>query len=362
MVAVASSLALVAVPGEGDDASPPIEVRASLSELARAPVVIVIPPEAEASPPLVARVFVPQRWTRPESPPGPRRRTIVAPPQVTAAAVVVIDDATGAVLYGRNEHQPLPPASLTKLATAILAVESAPDLDVPVTVDVDSGAMPGSSVMGLLPGDEFQLRDLLYGLLLPSGNDAAIAIARYISGSEVKFVAQMNSMMERLGLNDSVFADPHGLGADRRYARDASGRWRRLPPIEHHSSAYDIAMLARYALTLPDIAEAVVTPSRIAQGSRDLYLRNVNSFLNRYPGADGMKTGFTDEAGRTLAASATRDGRRLHVVLLNAPNRFADAAALLDWAFDTWCWPGGGPIGCDGPVTRTALAIEAGSD
>ena len=148
--------------------------------------------------------------------PGPVRRTIVAPPEVTAAAVVVIDDATGAVLYGLNEHQRLPPASLTKLATAILAVESAPDLDVPVAIDIDSRAMPGSSVMGLLPGDEFQLRDLLYGLLLPSGNDAAIAIARYISGSEEKFVAQMNAMMDRLGLNDTVFADPHGRGGDRR--------------------------------------------------------------------------------------------------------------------------------------------------
>ena len=362
MVAVASSLALVPAPGGGDAASRPIEAPSSLTALAHVPAVTVLPPEAEASPPLVARVFVPLRWTRPEPAPGPVRRTIVAPPEVTAAAVVVIDDATGAVLYGLNEHQRLPPASLTKLATAILAVESARDLDVPVAIDVDSRAMPGSSVMGLLPGDEFQLRDLLYGLLLPSGNDAAIAIARYISGSEEKFVAQMNAMMDRLGLNDTVFADPHGLGGDRRYARDGFGRWRRLSPVEHYSSAYDIAMLARYALTLPDIAEAVVAPSRIAQGSRDIYLRNVNSFLRRYPGADGMKTGFTDEAGRTLAASATRDGRRVHVVLLDAPDRFNEAAALLDWVFDTWCWPGDGALGCDGPVTQTALAIEARGD
>jgi D-alanyl-D-alanine carboxypeptidase len=317
-------------------------------------------PESPAPPVVQASVPPPKAPEAPEPAPGPVRLATVEPRQIDAAAVVVIDDESGAVLYQQNAHAPLPPASLTKLATAILVVESAPDLDVPVTIDVDSRRMPGSSVMGLVPGDEFHLRDLLYGLILPSGNDAAIAVARHTSGSEDEFVAQMNSMMRRMGLTDSTFADPHGLGGDA--LRELAGEAWAPPPIEHYSSAYDIAMLARHAMTLPDIAEVVSAPSRVAQGSREMLLRNTNSFLRRYEGADGMKTGFTDEAGRTLAASASRDGHRVHVVLLNAPDRFDDAAALLDWAFEGWCWPEDGDPGCGAPATQTALAIEAESD
>jgi D-alanyl-D-alanine carboxypeptidase len=182
--------------------------------------------------------------------------------------------------------------------------------------------MPGSSVMGLRAGDCFSVRDLLHGLLLPSGNDAALALGRYVAGSDQAFVTRMHTMLDRLGLSDTTFVDPHGLGGD-----------------GHASSAHDIAMLARYAMQLPDFAEMVTTRSWTADGSRTLTMRNVNSFLTRYGGADGVKTGFTEEAGRTLAASATREGRRLHVVLLNAPERFTDAERLLDWAFANFDWP-----------------------
>ena len=258
-------------------------------------------------------------------PPQPRAAAPLlvgaAAPTVEAAGAVVVDEASGAVLFDQSAHTPLAPASLTKIATAILAIEGS-DLDGWAANEIDFRDLPGSSVMGLLPGDCFPVLDLLHGLMLPSGNDAALAIAGHIAGSEVAFAASMNALVDRLGLTDTRFANPHGL--------DASG---------HLSSAYDLAMLARYGMGLPAFAATVGAPGWTAVGSRDLTMRNVNRFLASYPGADGVKTGFTEDAGRTLAASATRDGRRLYVVLLDAPNRFDDAAALLDWAFEQHRWP-----------------------
>lgn len=241
--------------------------------------------------------------------------TTTAAPTVEAKAAVVIDGTTGMVLSQQDAHLALPPASLTKMVTAILAIEAG-DLDAWVKTDVDSRQMPGSSLMGLLPGDCFRLRDLVYGLMLPSGNDAALAIARYVAGSDQAFVERMNSLMTRLGLKDSHFVNPHGL--------DAAG---------HTASAYDLAMVARYAMTLPFFAQVVSTPQWSANGSRTINLPNVNGFLTSYSGADGVKTGFTDAAGRTLVASATQNGRRVFVALLNAPDRYGDAGKLLDWAF-----------------------------
>ncbi len=245
----------------------------------------------------------------------------VAAPSVDAAAAVVVDEASGAVLFDLNAHARLAPASLTKIATAILAIEGS-DLDGWVANQIDFRDMPGSSLMGLLPGDCFPVRDLLHGLMLPSGNDAALALAQHLAGSEDAFAASMNALVARLGLAETRFENPHGL--------DAAG---------HLSSAYDLAMLARYGMALPDFAATVGAPGWTAVGSREVTMRNVNRFLTSYPDADGVKTGFTGDAGRTLVASATRDGRRLYVVLLDAPSRFDDAAALLDWAFAQHRWP-----------------------
>ena len=245
------------------------------------------------------------------------------PPSFDARAAVVIDEASGAVLYDYNAHDSIPMASLTKIATAILALEGAPvDSWVPINT-VDYRQMPGSSVMGVVPGDCFTLRDLLYGLMLPSGNDAALAIARYQAGSDEAFVVQMNTLMRRLGLTDTNFTDPHGLGS-----------------ANHRSSAYDIAMMSRYAMTqLPLFRTIVKTPSWTAYGDRELSMRNVNSFISQVDGADGVKTGYTEEAGRTLSASATRNGHRLYAVILNEQNRYATAGDLIDWAFDNFTWP-----------------------
>ncbi len=243
-----------------------------------------------------------------------------APPDITATAAIVIDGASGAVLYERQAYNPLPPASITKILTAIMVIEGA-NLDEWVTSDVDGREMTESSLMGVRPGDCFTVRDLLYGLMLPSGNDAALVLARHMAGTDDAFVAQMNTRAQQLGLTGSLFTDPHGLGS-----------------LSHRMSAYDIAMLSRYAMTLPTFVEVVGTSLHTANGSRVLTLYNINTFMNSLAGADGVKTGYTSESGRTISASATQDGRRLFAVLLDAPDRDEDAAALLQWAFANHAW------------------------
>lgn len=238
-----------------------------------------------------------------------------------ATAWALLDGTSGAVLAEHDGATPLPPASVTKIATAIVAIEGS-DLSQWVRTNVDSRAMPDSSVLGLLPGDCFTMRDLLYGMLLPSGNDAALAIARYVAGSDEAFVAQMNALLDRLGLHDSHFTDPHGLGS-----------------ATHLASARDLAALARYAMTLQEFRQVVHTPSYTTSGSRALSMVNGNRLLGSYDGADGVKTGFTETAGPTLVASATRNGHQLFAALLNAPSRFTDAAKLFDWAFSAFRWP-----------------------
>jgi D-alanyl-D-alanine carboxypeptidase len=292
----------------------------------------VTPPEAtsqaadaaptRARPPATAtprpNILLPGPW---QAPPA---TNAIAPPPFTAASAVVLDEASGAVLFEKGAHERRAPASLTKIATAIIALERG-DLDAAVTVDVDSRTMYRSTVMGLIPGDTFTLRDLLYGMMLPSGNDAALAVGRHLAGSDAAFVTEMNALAERLGLWDTHFANPHGLGAP-----------------DHLTSARDLAMLSRYAMSVPGFAEIVGTGTWTASGSRTISFYNLNGFLYQYPGADGLKTGYTRRAGLTIAASAMRDGNRVYVVLLNAPQREADAYALMDWAFASFQWPATG--------------------
>ncbi|MEX1103869.1 MAG: D-alanyl-D-alanine carboxypeptidase family protein [Dehalococcoidia bacterium] len=250
----------------------------------------------------------------------PPLRIDVAPPEVSAIAAVVLDEASGAVLYEKDGYRPLPPASTTKIATAILAIEHG-GLDAEVVSDVDASLMARSSVMGLRLEDRFTLRDLLYGLMLPSGNDAALAIGRAVSGSDAAFVAEMNGLLDRMGLDTSHFANPHGLGAR-----------------NHVVSARDLAVLARYAMTLPEYRDITCTYSYRAAGSRTINMVSANSFVFAYPGADSAKIGYTRSAGNTLVASATRNGHRLYAVVLNTSSRDADAARLLDWAFANHTW------------------------
>lgn len=291
----------------------------SAGEVAGAAVPTATPTQMVTAAPEVRRPVgpVPAAWSS-----SPRLRGDAPPvPGTAAAAALVLDEGSATVLHDWNGRLPLAPASLTKIATAVVAIERG-RLDERVTVDVDSRVMRGSTVMGLIPGDEFTVRDLLYGMMLPSGNDAALAIGRAVSGSDAAFVAEMNALAQRLGLQDTHFANPHGLNAP-----------------GHASSARDLAVLSRYAMSLPEFGAVVTTTAYAARGSRTIEVSNViNDVLYSIPGADGVKSGYTRQAGRTLVTSATRDGRRLYAVVLNDQQRLTDAYALLDWAFAAYEW------------------------
>lgn len=239
-------------------------------------------------------------------------------PFVSARSLSVIEGGCGAELFGRDEHRSLPPASLTKLMTAAVAVEHAGP-DTMITSNVDGAQLydeTGSTIMGLKPGMELSLRDLLYGLLLPSGNDAAIAIAEGVGGSEQQFVAMMNEKAASLGLDDTHFTNPHGLDDD-----------------GLRSSAHDMAMLARYVMQNALLREIVAAPTWQPRWDGPP-LWNGNRFISEYPGADGVKIGYTEESQQTIVASATRDSRRLIVALMRSNDRYTDAERVLDWAFD----------------------------
>ena len=242
-----------------------------------------------------------------------------APPSVSAKAAVLIEAGTGRVLFAKNDRAPLAMASTTKIMTAMLTLESG-DLDSPFTVDPEAIKVEGSS-MGLTEGDVVTKRALVYGMLLPSGNDAAGAGAVAVAGSIPAFVELMNRRAQELGLLDTLFVTPSGLDAG-----------------NHHSTAYDMAMLARAALRNPDFEIVCSTANGKVEFGNPVYtrwLKNSNKMLTSYSGAIGVKTGFTDLAGRCLVSAADRGGVRLIAVTLNDPNDWRDHTAMLDYGFAT---------------------------
>jgi serine-type D-Ala-D-Ala carboxypeptidase (penicillin-binding protein 5/6) len=210
------------------------------------------------------------------------------------------------------------PASLTKILTAIVAIEHGKPQD-KVRVDIDSRTMWDSTVMGLQPGDVVSLETLLYGLMLPSGNDAALAIGRYIGGSDDGFIELMNERARTLGLEDTQVRNPHGL--------DEPG---------HYSSPYDLATMARHGMQDPLFYNLSSTRNWHAEGF-DLW--NLNRLLGQYPGADGVKVGYTDDAGRCIVSSATRNGHRVLVTLIRSHDPVGESRMLLDYAFQNFRWP-----------------------
>jgi len=239
-----------------------------------------------------------------------------APPPISAVSAAVVEDSCGDLLFAKDAHRRLPPASITKIVAAIVAVETTDPNEI-VAVNVDNFFAGDGTVMGLQTGMRLSMRDLLYGLLLPSGNDAAVAIARRVAGDVPAFVGRMNAKVRELGLQDTHFTNPHGL--------DAAG---------HYSSAYDMAMLGRYAYKDPLIAEIVGT-KQYQPNWDGPELWNGNLLLWLYPEADGMKTGWTEKAGQTMIATAQRDGHRLFVAVMGSQDRYTDVMRLLDWGFES---------------------------
>lgn len=238
-------------------------------------------------------------------------------PPVAAGGAILMDWSTGRILYNRNAFQPRDPASTTKILTALIALEKG-RLDDKVTVSKRAAYTPGSS-MYIKPGDVYSLHDLLHGLLLRSGNDAAAAIAEHIAGSVENFAVLMNARSKQIGTTASRWVNPHGLTA-----------------AGHVSSAYDLALIAREALKNPTFQKIVSTretPLKFEYLERDVVLHNTNRLLSGFPGADGVKTGTTAAAGACLVASATRDQHKLIAVVLHAGNRWRDSGQLLEWGF-----------------------------
>lgn len=243
-------------------------------------------------------------------------------PEVTAGGAVVVDLESGVVLFEKNPEARLYPASLTKLMTALVALDYfAPEQTLTAK---RLAPVPGESEMGLAVGDNLTLRNLLYGLLVSSGNDAAYTIADNYPGGIENFMYAMNKRAEGLHMIGTHFTNPSGLDSPK-----------------HFTSARDMAFLAIAALKNDLISKIVATYGITvtdATGAKSYTLRNVNQFLGYLYGADGVKTGTTDLAGQNLVASVSRNGHRVISVVLQSQDRFSDSGRLIEWVYRNFRW------------------------
>lgn len=233
---------------------------------------------------------------------------------ISAKAAVVINGDTGEILFSRNANERLPMASTTKIMTALLLCEKA-DLNKTIVTTKEMVTVEGSS-MGLQIGDTVSFHDLLYGMMLASGNDAANTTAIAISGSVGEFVKLMNNKASELGLKDTHFETPSGLDGK-----------------EHYTTAYELALIAKYALQNEEFAKAASSESATLCYGNPPYKRtltNHNKLLKAYDDIIGVKTGFTKKSGRCLVSASKKDGKFVIAVTLNDPNDWADHRALLD--------------------------------
>jgi D-alanyl-D-alanine carboxypeptidase len=262
-----------------------------------------------------------------------------------AGSAILVDGTTGAVLFEHNADAPRPPASVTKILTALVILEHGQLSDI-VTVSRRAAGVRGYD-LGLRAGQRVSLEDLLAAILIRSANDAAVAAAEHVGGSVAGFAELMNAKARGVGMTQSHFANPHGL--------DEPG---------HVTTARDMAQLTRSALEQPHFArlvsvrEATVNVWHVVRRNRNKkvlarprLILSHNRLLGRVDGADGVKTGYTGGAGRCLVASATRGGQRMIAVLLNDPHRWTDAERLLEYGFQV----AGSSAGPAHTVDRIAL-------
>ncbi len=236
-------------------------------------------------------------------------------PVLTADALVVYDVDAKRVVYEQNADVPLPPASLTKLMTALLTLE---DNRLNDEVEILASDLIGGATMGLAAGETISVHDLLSGLLVPSGNDAAMALARHVGGDVDAFVEKMNARASQLGLDNSHYVNPNGYDAD-----------------GHYTSAADLLALTLELLKYPLFDEIVQTDEATVAGH---LLQNTNEFLGYYPGVTGIKTGTTTLAGQCLVTRIEQDGRSLLIVVLGSEDRYADVATLHELYLANYRW------------------------
>lgn len=241
--------------------------------------------------------------------------------EISSPSAVVICNESGRILYDKNSKEQRKMASLTKMMTSILLVENC-EMNEEITIDKRACYIGGSEA-GIKPNDVITAENLLYGMLLPSGNDCAMAIGYHIGGTIENFAAMMNKKAKELGLEDTNFENPHGLDSD-----------------NHYTSAYSMALITRYALSYKKISDIVATTEvTVDLGSFTKQLRNTNSLLRTYSKADGVKTGFTNGANRCLIASATEGDLKLIAVVLGSETssiRFSDARTILEDTFSKY--------------------------
>jgi D-alanyl-D-alanine carboxypeptidase (penicillin-binding protein 5/6) len=327
LAAVASALLLVAV-----------AINAGAAARTSAPPPTPVPPHGSPSP-------------FPTSLATPHDATVA--PTIDAGAALLVDPDTGQILYAKDPRTRRPIASITKLMTALLVRADLP-LHATVTVDpaavFDRRSFGASSVLGLRAGERISVDDLLYAMLLGSANDAAVALAIAVDGSETAFVRHMNAEARRLGMTDTHFASASGLDDD------------------GYSTPRDLARLTR-AVNDDDVLRAI-TATRFrripAPKGPDRVIQNRNALLWLYPGSFGTKTGTTAGAGSCVVASARHDGRRLVAIMLHAPKEpFSDAAALLNYGFDGWqpaTLVGAGDPAGDAAIRGGTVPVVAASD
>jgi len=232
--------------------------------------------------------------------------------------MITIESTSGRILYAKNEHKKRPMASVTKILTAITVLENTADLDVKRIIPAGAAGIEGSSIY-LAAGEKISTIDLLYGLMLQSGNDCAVALAILTGGSIDAFATLMNKTAQKAGANSSNFINPHGLHDER-----------------HYTTAFDLAYITAYAMRNKVFRIITAANSRRIERTREdapTLILNKNKLLNSLAGADGVKTGFTKKAGRCLVASATREGMQIISVVLNCGPMFEECSALINAAF-----------------------------
>lgn len=245
-------------------------------------------------------------------------------PAASAGAWILVDAESGERLAGENATRELPMASTTKIMTALVVFEEDVDLDEEVTVSAEAAeyARPPFSNIGLRQGDRLTVRELLTAAMLESGNDAAYALAEHAGGGSVEqFVEMMNRQAREMGLEETSFDNPVGFDDP-----------------DHHSSARDLARMAREARSYKVLRQLVDTPSAVIDTAdgREIPLQTTNELLASYPAANGVKTGTTPAAGESLVASAARGDESYITVLLNAEDRFGSAAQELEYGFSSY--------------------------
>nr|WP_235680425.1 D-alanyl-D-alanine carboxypeptidase family protein [Paenibacillus albicereus] len=242
----------------------------------------------------------------------------------SARSAIVMDADSGTVIYEKNSHDKLPPASITKIMTMLLIVEAIQDGKLKLADKVSTSeyaASMGGSQIFLEPGEEMTVDDMLKGIAMASGNDASVAMAEKIGGTEAEFVSMMNEKAAQLGLTDTHFANPNGL-----------------PAADHYTSAHDIAVMSRELLKHSLITKYTGQYQDYLRkdSEKPFWLVNTNKLVRFYSGADGLKTGYTSEAKYCLSATAKRDGMRVVAVVMGEPNtktRNAEVSSLLDYSF-----------------------------